>query len=255
MICCILYVFLQISLAGAAESGIVGGREAKPHSRPYMVSVQYRGVHSCGGILIQRDFVLTAAHCKNETWGSCTVVLGAHDISKKERTQQRIQVAEYYPHPGFTGQYEYDIMLLKLKKNATLNKYVRTMGLPKKNGEIPANIKCAVAGWGLTKANGSHSNVLKEATEKMQFSTECKHIWQKHFNSGHMICTKFTRRDGGVCQGDSGGPLICNTKPQGITAYTSSNDCNDPRYPHVFTKVSSFIPWIKQTMEEHRNDA
>uniref|UniRef100_A0A669CP93 trypsin n=1 Tax=Oreochromis niloticus TaxID=8128 RepID=A0A669CP93_ORENI len=86
---------------------IVGGREAKPHSRPYMVSVQYGGEHSCGGILIQRDFVLTAAHCN--------VVLGAHDISKKERTQQCIQVAEYYPHPGFTGQYEYDIMLLKVK--------------------------------------------------------------------------------------------------------------------------------------------
>uniref|UniRef100_A0A3P9BCC4 trypsin n=1 Tax=Maylandia zebra TaxID=106582 RepID=A0A3P9BCC4_9CICH len=213
---------------GAAESGIVGGREAKPHSRPYMVSVQYRGVHSCGGILIQRDFVLTAAHCKY-TWGSCTVVLGAHDITKKERTQQRIEVDEYFAHPGFTGNLNNDIMLLKLKKNATLNKYVRTIGLPKKNRETPANIKCAVAGWGLTRANGSRSNVLKEATEKMQFSTECKHIWQKHFNSGHMICTKFTRRDGGIAQ---------------------SKDCNNPQYPHVYTKVSSFIPWIKQTMEE-----
>uniref|UniRef100_A0A3B4FF76 Granzyme B-like n=1 Tax=Pundamilia nyererei TaxID=303518 RepID=A0A3B4FF76_9CICH len=245
----VLIIFLPLMGKGAAESGIVGGREAKPHSRPYMVSVQYRGVHSCGGILIQRDFVLTAAHCKY-TWGSCTVVLGAHDITKKERTQQRIEVDEYFAHPGFTGNLNNDIMLLKLKKNATLNKYVRTIGLPKKNGETPANIKCAVAGWGLTRANGSRSSVLKEATEKMQFSTECKHIWQKHFNSGHMICTKFTRRDGGVCQGDSGGPLICNTKPQGITAFIWGEDCNNPQYPHVYTKVSSFIPWIKQTMEE-----
>ncbi|KAL3970364.1 hypothetical protein ACER0C_028161 [Sarotherodon galilaeus] len=250
MICCILYVFLQISLAGAAESGIVGGREAKPHSRPYMVSVQYRGVHSCGGILIQRDFVLTAAHCKNETWGSCTVVLGAHDISKKERTQQRIQVAEYYPHPGFTGQYEYDIMLLKLKKKARLSKNVKTIGLPEGNGKTSANMECAVAGWGWTTAHDCPSNVLKEATENIESTSNCENIWQQYFNSDHMICTNFTKKSGGVCQGDSGGPLICKKKLQGITAYTLSEDCSDLRYPHVFTKVSFFIPWIKETMKK-----
>lgn len=42
---------------------IIGGREAKPHSRPYMVSVQARGVHACGGALLNSCWVLTAAHC------------------------------------------------------------------------------------------------------------------------------------------------------------------------------------------------
>lgn len=43
-----------------------------------------------------------------------TVVLGAHDITKKEKTQQHIEVAEYYQHPKFCG-YDNDIMLLKVK--------------------------------------------------------------------------------------------------------------------------------------------
>ncbi|XP_013871929.1 mast cell protease 1, partial [Austrofundulus limnaeus] len=109
-------------MEGALESGIVGGQVAKPHSRPYMASLQFQGQHSCGGLLIRKDFVLTAAHCK---WGGkqeMTVVLGAHDISKNEKTQQRFQVAKYFQHPNFTGQYDYDIMLLKVNRFLKLYK-------------------------------------------------------------------------------------------------------------------------------------
>nr|XP_046259331.1 granzyme B-like [Scatophagus argus] len=252
--CCIIFLSQLLSLTGASESGIVGGRVAKPHSRPYMASLQFDKNHSCGGILIRKDFVVTAAHCKQDD-RKMTVVLGAHDISKKEKSQQWIPVAKYIPHPQYNGGMDYDIMLLQLKKNATLNRYVKTIGLPKKDGKIPANIKCTVAGWGKTGMDKPLSNVLKETTEKMQFNHECKHIWQKYFSVDHMVCTKFDKKNGGVCQGDSGGPLICNTKPQGITAYTYQKDCNDPKYPHVFTKVPFFIPWIKKEMQRLGNVA
>ncbi|XP_044221223.1 mast cell protease 4-like [Thunnus albacares] len=242
---CIIFVFQLLSLTGAMESSIVGGKVAKPHSRPYMASLQIRGQHTCGGILIREDFVLTAAHCKHPE--QTTVVLGAHNITKEEKSQQRIE-AEYIPHPKYK-EYDYDIMLLKLKKKATLNKYVKTIGLPKKDKKIKANIKCDVAGWGLTGDERHPSNVLRETTEKMQFSFECKNIWETNFNSERMLCTKFTKKEGGVCQGDSGGPLICNTKLHGITAFTYRKDCNNPKYPHVFTKIHFFLPWIKKVMQ------
>ncbi|KAM4558575.1 granzyme B-like [Odontesthes bonariensis] len=245
--CSIFCVLLLVTLTGATESGIVGGRVAKPHSRPYMASLQDKNEHRCGGILIREDYVLTAAHCKISK--TMIVVLGAHDIKEEEESQQSIPVAKYHQHPKFNGLVNYDIMLLKLKTNATLNKYVKPIGLPKKDGKIPANINCAVAGWGKTGANKPASNVLKETTEKMQFSFECKNLWQEHFISQHMICTKHNKKKGGICQGDSGGPLICNSKPQGITSFTVANDCENP-YPHVFTKVGFFIPWIKTVMKE-----
>ncbi|XP_062287299.1 granzyme B-like [Scomber scombrus] len=245
--CCLVFVFQLLSISAAMESSIVGGRVAKPHSRPYMASLQVHGSHTCGGILIREDFVLTAAHCKKDE--QMTVVLGAHNIIKEEKSQQRIKVLKYHPHPTFNGKYDNDIMLLELEKNATLNKYVKPIGLPKKDGKIPANIQCAVAGWGLTGDTRHRSPVLREATEMMQSSFECKNIWGEYFNADHMICTTFTKKKGGICQGDSGGPLICNTKPQGITAFTFTDDCNDPRYPHVFTKVHTFLPWIKKVMQ------
>ncbi|XP_049905346.1 mast cell protease 4-like [Epinephelus moara] len=253
---CIVWIFFfqLLSLTGASESGIVGGKVSKPHSRPYMVSLQFRGHHSCGGILIREDFVLTAAHCKN-TVQAMTVVLGAHDISKKEKSQQWIQVAKYHQHPKYTGKYDYDIMLLELQKKAKLDRYVKVIQLPKKDGKIPANINCTVAGWGQTGAKKPPSKVLKETTEKMQFSFECKSKWQQYFNVDHMICTKFRNKTGGVCQGDSGGPLLCNKKPVGITAFTLKDDCNNPKYPHVFTKVNFFVPWIKKVMKAVGNVA
>ena len=77
---------------------------------------------------------------------------------------------------------------------------MKTIELSKKEGKIPANIKCTVLGWGTTSYNKLETSaVLKEAGEKTQFDFECKHIWKEHFSSPHMICTKFDKK-GGVCQ-------------------------------------------------------
>lgn len=49
--------------SGGMKSGIIGGNEVDRHSRPYMASVQFKKAHMCGGFLIRKDYVLTAAHC------------------------------------------------------------------------------------------------------------------------------------------------------------------------------------------------
>ncbi|KAM4731293.1 granzyme B-like [Anableps anableps] len=247
----IIYVVLLITLSGATKCSITGGRVAKPHSRPYMASLQIQGEHKCGGMLIRKDYVLTAAHCK-DCYKEITVVLGAHNISKKEKSQQRIDVKKYHVHPLYESknQCEYDIMLLKLEENAKLNQYVKTIELAAKNEDIPANTNCEVAGWGKTGPIKPVSDVLREAKEMIQFNFECKNIWMKFFNSTQMICTKFYKKKGGICQGDSGGPLICDTKVQGITAFTFITECDNQKYPHVFIKVRYFLEWIKEVMKD-----
>nr|XP_020767247.1 granzyme B-like isoform X3 [Odocoileus virginianus texanus] len=108
----LLVAFLLTPRAKAGE--IIGGHEAKPHSRPYMAYLQYRiqdDKMMCGGFLVRQDFVLTAAHCNGS---SISVTLGAHNIKQRERTQQVIRVRRAIPHPGYNSKdLSNDIMLLK----------------------------------------------------------------------------------------------------------------------------------------------
>ncbi|KAK3543595.1 hypothetical protein QTP70_023955, partial [Hemibagrus guttatus] len=232
------------------ESGIIGGKEAKPHSRPYMVSVQINNEHKCGGMLVKKDYVLTSAHCVNDTEYSgkdkLEVVLGAHNISKKEPQQQRIRVQIFIKHPCYKRKEPVnDIMLLKLKSKAKLNNNVNTIDLLKNNENLPANLECSIAGWGRTSQDSTASSVLREVTLKVQDNSECKNRWKQYFDTDSMICTAPDGRHA-FCQGDSGSPLICGNDPQGLAAYTHPDDCLNHNYPEVYMKISYFLLWIKQ---------
>ncbi|XP_072542450.1 granzyme B-like [Salminus brasiliensis] len=247
-----LLVLSVFTLSGAMESGIIGGKKAKPHSRPYMVSLQLYKKHMCGGMLIRKDYVLTSAHCidnvKQSAWKQLEVVLGAHNLNKKEFGRQRIQVQKCIRHPSYIqNEMHHDIMLLKLKNNASLNKFTRVLELPQKNKKLPANQMCSIAGWGLTASNGSLSDVLQEVNLKLQFDFECKNMWKNFFDSEQMICTASDGKRA-FCQGDSGGPLICNNKPQGLATYTYLGNCIKRKYPEVYIKIGYFLPWIKKTI-------
>ncbi|CAM4602602.1 unnamed protein product [Leuciscus chuanchicus] len=246
-VCLLLSV---LSLSGGLESGIVGGREVKPHSRPYMASLQYKRQHHCGGMLIKDNYVLTSAHCLDvENPYYLEVVLGAHNISQNEKSQQIFQIEKHIPHHNYIkNNFTYDIMLLKLVTKAVRNKFVDVIDLPKKNENVPARVECSIAGWGMKKPRGEASSVLREVSLKLQFSFECKNKWKDNFNSEKMICSVSDGKRA-FCQGDSGSPLFCDSKLQGMAAYTYRGNCISKEYPEVYMKISAFLPWIRKNLK------
>ncbi|XP_059425485.1 duodenase-1-like [Carassius carassius] len=141
----------HLTFTARVNKGIVNGTEAKPHSRPYMVSVQKNWLHICGGFLISDEFVLTVAHCR-DICQILTVVVGAHDL-RKSKTLKRIGVKKYIPHPDYnTRPLRNDIMLLRLQKKVKLNNNVRRISLPKKCKDVKVLSVVLLAGenFGLT---------------------------------------------------------------------------------------------------------
>ncbi|XP_035272259.1 mast cell protease 1A-like [Anguilla anguilla] len=241
-----LVVGLLIALGQAAQqdSGIVNGREAQPHSRPYMVSVQERNKHICGGFLVSRSFVMTAAHCW--TKDGMTVLLGAHDISEK-RKSIRAEVAGYRIHPGYNDYtLENDIMLLKLKTVVQKTKEVKWISLPEKDEDIQPNKLCSVAGWGAIKSNGATSPRLQEVDVSVVDRAECQERWGNKPITPRMMCAGGSADKRGFCQRDSGGPLVCSGLAVGIVSFNYNYNCTYPNLPNVYTQISKFLPWIEK---------
>ncbi|XP_059565324.1 granzyme B(G,H)-like isoform X2 [Myotis daubentonii] len=239
----LLLAFFPLPSAEAGE--IIGGHEAKPHSRPYMAFLHIQDEEEksrCGGVLVGDNFVLTAAHCNGR---SITVTLGAHNIKKQEKTQQKIPVKTAIPHPDYDKRKTTnDIMLLQLKRNIKQTDAVKPLPLPRGKDLPRPGDNCTVAGWGRVTRDGPSSDTLQEVELTLQKDKKCKDVFN-NYNKNIQLCVGDPKEKKSSFKGDSGGPLLCENKIQGIVSYGPK----DGTPPGVYTKVASFLPWIKETMK------
>ncbi|XP_050999129.1 granzyme-like protein 2 [Acomys russatus] len=240
----LLLVFLVSVLPLSTDGGeIFLGTESKPHSRPYMAFIKYYDrnsyIHRCGGFLVEKDIIMTAAHCLGR---KMSVTLGAHNI-REQKNIQIIPVHKAKPHEDYNGiTLVNDIMLLKLERRAQLNSFVKTIALPKSQDWVKPGQVCTVSGWG-ELPNCSLSDRLQELNLEVQNSQKCQIL--ESYNNSTQLCVGNPKETRATGEGDSGGPFVCDNVAQGIV---SRPHCTG-QLPQVFTRISSFIPWIKKTIK------
>ena len=110
---------IDTSAAGrlrGAENRIIDGEETEENEYPFVVSLQDSMGHFCGGSLIAKNVVLSAAHCQG---GDYTIALGRHDV---ENGGQVRTVSRELPHEDYDADTtDYDYMLIFLEEPADLS--------------------------------------------------------------------------------------------------------------------------------------
>lgn len=248
---------------------IIGGSEAPEGRYSYAVSLKDdSGNHYCGGSLISKSIVLTAAHCValDENF---TVVIGRHNHTD-DTVGDDVAYAEKVLHPIFDmrASVDYDIALVFLSRPTTADVDIVRIN---NNTVVPvAGTDVTYLGWGEIDKDDLTVNVsatLREVESDVITNDQCDAVsglvdgtsYRESYRgliSGAMICTFAIGKDS--CQKDSGGPLImrgtdASTDVQvGVASWGIS--CASNVFPGVSARVSSVYSWIEDTVCEKSID-
>ena len=245
--------FVNLSIAQNVTPYIIGGTTASAGDYPFIVSLLTNSgntlYHYCGGSLIDRRWVLTAAHCVS---GLGTIKVRANSLDSTAGGEI-IDVANRYIHPSYSNSNApiADIALLELSREITSVNPVR-LASATENGLLIANTSVSIAGWGYT-SNSLHvaSQYLMKVDVPVVGQAVCNDAYVNAFNiniNSEMVCAGEVGRDS--CNGDSGGPLVISDNTgkylAGIVSF-GPNLCAT-NIPGVYTRVFSFLSWINQTI-------
>lgn len=227
---------------------VINGDEAPRGKYTFAVSLQDYG-HFCGGSLIARDYVLSAAHCKG---GRYDAVVGKHDL--RDWGGQVIEVAEEIVHPYYNDwTTDNDFMLLRLRYPADTQYDIITPN--SSNSKPSVGSKVDVMGWGDTHISDrveQLSDVLMTVDVKVMSNSDCDdsegYVDGTYGNyhgqiTSNMLCANdFANREDS-CQGDSGGPLVQGDSLVGVVSWGIG--CASNHFPGVYARVSKAYNWIE----------
>ncbi|KAK7482293.1 hypothetical protein BaRGS_00026421, partial [Batillaria attramentaria] len=245
---------------------IVGGDMAQHGMYPWQVGIQkiyniYANGdklvgHWCGGTIINRHWILSAAHCfKTLAKSRVMIKVGDHGQKEDDEGEQKFEVEELIMHAGYDrDSHDNDIALLKVKsadgQGIKFNDYTQPACLPAAGTIYTSGLQCHISGWGET--GSGYPNILRAAKVPLQPFSTCMYLYKGGLTR-RMLCAGYLEGGVDTCQGDSGGPLVCELNGAytllGVTSW--GFDCAKPNAPGVYARVTEFISWIEDNIRRH----
>eukprot|EP01025_Chloroclados_australasicus_P001094 TRINITY_DN10330_c1_g1_i1.p1 TRINITY_DN10330_c1_g1~~TRINITY_DN10330_c1_g1_i1.p1 ORF type:complete len:468 (+),score=29.90 TRINITY_DN10330_c1_g1_i1:107-1510(+) len=244
MFCLLIKLFAQ----DCSLSRIYNGNWSNIWRFTYAVSLQIPRednlfLHRCGGTLIERNLVLTAAHCiwldtsggetdfreQNICQGNISKPLYAAIAPdcRHEEGWERIRVVRYYYPPSFTGEqptkYGQDIAILVLEKDIREDMFPVIMQIDNVNKDnIQVGQGATTIGWGaqheyetvnqqqyaenMVQLKSAEFQII-ECNEETLISMNRDTESMDDFDQS-MLCAVSSTSNQDICPGDSGGPLL-----------------------------------------------
>lgn len=220
----ILGIFTAASALRIPEERIVNGKAIHILEAPYHVALLVKSQFNCGGAILSRRIIITAAHClQGKLPRDLSIVAGSTYWSKGG---QRIDVRNFKFYEGFEYGGPYDVGVLLLAETLELNSKVQSIGIANKSPK--AGDIAFVSGWGSI----SYSSVLK--SEDLQgLEMEIIEV------SDTIIATNAVT---GVYAGDSGSPLVVDGELVGLVSG------GDYHQPSIYTNLVPLSRWIKNAV-------
>lgn len=240
--------------AAAVGGRAVNGQDVGPSDFLWAAQIRMSSNNRliCGGVIINRYWVLTAAQCvTNRTAAMMYVRAGAREVDAASGIQDK-SIRKIFRHPAYSAATnQNNLVLLQLQnpiaKSATAQPEV--IGHRAADARAyEAGSKTTMVGWGMTQvATDGLAGYLRKSTSTIIAGPTCKTALGSKYRGG-MLCAD-TLVDGdpttALCGSDLGSGLLAtiNGRQRIVGLAIDSLSCGDGT-PSVYTNLSGYWSWI-----------
>ncbi|XP_001651953.2 anionic trypsin-1 [Aedes aegypti] len=261
----VLSVVVAVAFASEdASSRLTGGTVTVPGQFPAAVSIDSPFNLHCGGTILNRQHVLTAAWCVmhptsasliNPFW--LRVIAGDVNLVSASIRREVRNVTHLFVHPNYNVQTSNNDLAV-IRVNTMFPEFHNTIEPAVINTKILAeNTQCQYAGWG---ANTMDVNAVLNPAQQMVVAPilprgQCN---AANVHANRVLSTMFcagsiTAVANTVCQGNIGGALYCNGQLTGVLTFGLT--CGTANNPGVYIDVRQYRAWIDSQFTRTDNPA
>ncbi|WP_030563152.1 S1 family serine peptidase [Streptomyces aureocirculatus] len=243
-----------------ADSVVVGGKPVRVADSPWVVALSSRdrfgGIRSgqfCGGVVVGRSTVLTAAHCMGkEVLGvplrrvsDLKVIAGREDLTTNAGSEISVSAVKINPQYDASTN-SGDFATLTLAEPLPESYVIRAAGAG--DEAYKPGTSAAVYGWGDTTGRGNYARSLHAADVTVLADKECQEAYPGSADGTYtpetMVCAGELQGGRDACQGDSGGPLVAGGKLIGLVSW--GDGCGRAGSPGVYTRISEVVRMMQR---------